>query len=94
MNAAFADTLYWQALFHPGDSWHLSALRAAERLGTPRIVTTEEVFSEFRASMGKLGPHFRSIAVAFVEDAFVNPEISVIRQSHESFLAGLSLYKN
>jgi hypothetical protein len=41
----FADTLYWIAIFLPGDPW-ASTARAVDLSGAS-LVTTEEVLSEF-----------------------------------------------
>jgi len=40
VNLVFADTLYWIALFVPGDSWSKAA--TAVDLSEIRLVTTEE----------------------------------------------------
>jgi len=45
VNLVFADTLYWIALFVPGDSWSKAA--TAVDLAAVSLVTTEEVLGEF-----------------------------------------------
>jgi predicted nucleic acid-binding protein len=47
MRRAFADSLYWIALSHPGDQWHAAAMKASRALPRVEIVTTHEMLSEF-----------------------------------------------
>jgi len=49
----FADTLYWIALFVPGDSWSEGA--GAVDLSGTALVTTEEVLSEFLTAVSSRG---------------------------------------
>jgi len=55
LRIVFADTLYWIAIFLPNDPWADTAkdvdLRGA------RLVTTEEVLSEFRTGVAGFGYH-------------------------------------
>ena len=47
MNAVFADTFYWVALSDPSDPWYRGAVSAERVLSGAKIVTTDEVLSEF-----------------------------------------------
>jgi predicted nucleic acid-binding protein len=47
MNRVFADANFWIARFNPRDQLHESAKAAAALLGKARIVTTDEVLTEF-----------------------------------------------
>jgi predicted nucleic acid-binding protein len=87
----FADTLYWLAIFIPGDEW-AEAARAAELSGAS-LVTTEEVLSEFLTAVSTHGDHTRRLACRLVWEILNDPSVDVIAQSHESFLAGLALYE-
>ena len=58
-----------------------------------RIVTAEEVLSEFLAYFCEHGPTIRQGSVRFVEGIQADPGTLVREQSHQSFHAGLALYK-
>lgn len=91
MKLVFADTLYWIALFVPGDSW--SAAASAVDLRGASLVTSEEVLSEFLTAVSAHGDHSRRLACRLVREILDDPNIEVVAQSHESFLAGLALYE-
>ncbi|HZT41255.1 MAG TPA: hypothetical protein VFA07_03655 [Chthonomonadaceae bacterium] len=92
MKWVFADTFYWLALANPADQWHTITLEAKQRLGPVRLVTTEEVLTEFLAALSGLGEFYRSKSHALVQQILVDPDILVLPQSHDSFIAGLELY--
>jgi predicted nucleic acid-binding protein len=87
----FADTLYWLALFVPGDEWAEAA--ATVDLADASLVTTEEVLSEFLTAVCARGGHARRLACRSVREILGDPGVEVVAQSHESFLAGLELYE-
>jgi len=87
----FADTLYWFAIFVPGDAWAESA-RSVD-LADVLLVTTEEVLSEFLTAVSAHGDHARRLACRLVREILSDPHIEVVTQSHGSFLAGLALYE-
>lgn len=97
MNEVFADTSFWIAVTIPGDKWAEAATNARAALPPDtRIVTTEEVLSEFLGWLSLRRErlrHLRLVAVSVVQAALANPRIIVIEQSHTSFLAGLDLYE-
>jgi len=86
----FADTLYWLAIFLPGDAW-ADAARSADVSGA--LLITEEVLTEFLAAVSAHGDHTRRLACRLVRAILNDSDIEVISQSHESFLAGLALYE-
>ena len=91
--AVFADTAYWIARNNSRDQWHQSALDAFNRLGPDeRIVTTEEVLTEFLTGMSKSGAYMRQQAVDVVRSIYENPSVDVIAQSRQTFFDGLSRY--
>jgi uncharacterized protein len=51
MKTVFADTLYWVAIVLPDDPWRQPAERARQALGDARLVTTDEVLSEFLTAL-------------------------------------------
>ena len=91
MRRVFADTLYWLAIFLPGDSW-ASAARSVD-VSAVLLITTEEVLTEFLAAVSSHGDQTRRLACRLVREILKDPSIEVISQSHESFLGGLALYE-
>ena len=84
-----ADTFYWIALTDATDDAHERACRI-----TDDIVTTDEVLTEY-LTFFCAAPEFmrRNVALA-VKDILQDPEVTVIPESRESFLAGLALYRD
>ena len=97
MNEVFADTSFWIAVTIPGDKWAEAATSARAALPPDtRIVTTEEVLSEFLGWLSLRRErlrYLRLVAVSAVRAALANSRIIVIEQSHASFLTGLDLYE-
>ncbi len=91
MKRVFADTLYWLAIFVPGDAWAAAAHGAD--CSDALLVTTEEVLSEFLTAVCAHGDHTRRLACRLVREILGDPGIEVAAQSHDSFLAGLALYE-
>jgi uncharacterized protein len=87
----FADTLYWVAVFVPGDQW-VEAARDVD-LSDATLVTTEEVLSEFLTGVCARGEQARRLACRYVREILGDAGVEVTAQSHESFLAGLALYE-
>ena len=94
MKKIFVDSAYWIAIANPKDQWHRFALRAEQLLpADARLVTTEEVLSEFLAGFSRRGPSQRDRAVKAVRRIMSDPHVTVVRQSHLSFLRGVVKYK-
>jgi len=93
MNTAFADSVYWIAAVRPNDQWADAAKEAKELLGSVRLVTTDEVLTEFLAAMGSSGEKLREQAAKMVRAIIANANVKVIPQSRDSFLRGLDLYE-
>lgn len=97
MNEVFADTSYWIAVTIPDDKWAEAALRAELALPPDtRIVTTEEVLSEFLGWVSvrrERFRHHRSVATSAVRAILLRPDVIVLQQTHQTFLAGLELYE-
>ena len=89
----FVDTAYWIARTNPKDRWHYAARRAMRGLGKVRLVTTEEVLSEFLTGFSKRGAYLRDAAARIVDEITRNPDIEVLPQSHESFTTALELFR-
>ena len=90
---AFADTLYFVALFNPRDQWHERAVAASKLIAKTKLITTEEVLVELLNFFSEYGEKARRGAVTQAEGILSGANIDVARQSHEGFLGGLSLYK-
>ena len=92
MKTVFADAVYWIATAKPKDSWREAAKTSREQIGQVRIVTTDEVLSEFLAALSKCGPTLRHAAVEMVRAILSNANVRVVPQSRDSFQKGLVLY--
>lgn len=91
MRRVFVDTLYWLAIFLPADEWADAA--GAVELSDAALVTTEDVLSEFLTAVSAHGDHTRRLACRLVREILNDSGIEVVVQSHESFVAGLTLYE-
>jgi uncharacterized protein len=91
VKAVFADTFYWIALSDSADPRYQDALDVERQLAGAKIFTTEEVLSEFLTFFAG-DAWLRIRASRTVRGLFDSPDVHVIPQSHESFMAGLELY--
>ena len=92
MKHVFADTLYWLAIVRPGDSWQEPAQRASASLGPVRLVTTDEILTEFLAAASAGGRLLRRKAVETVRMLLTNPDVTVVAQSRDTFVHALGRY--
>jgi len=93
MNTVFADTDYWIATAVPNDQWAEAAKRARESLGDVRLLTTDEVLSDFLAALSAGAENVRRKAVQMVRAILGNPNVKVLPQTRDSFLKGMELYE-
>jgi predicted nucleic acid-binding protein len=89
----FADTFYWLAAARPRDPWHAAAKRWAAANASARVVTTDEVLTEFLNALAGTGPVGRAYAAATVHDIRNDPNAVVLPQSRADFDAALALYE-
>lgn len=89
----FADSFYWIALIFPRDAFHGSVLTLSRTLGSVRLLTTDDVFTEVLSHFGRLGPYWRGKAAALVHAARHDPDVEVLPQSRADFDAALALYE-
>ena len=94
MSDVFADTNFWVAITDPRDQWNGVALGAARLLAPRRLVTTDEVLTEFLAFFAERGRHFREVATLTVRSILQNRSVEVVHQTHDSFLTALLYYEN
>ena len=89
----FADTFYWLALARPRDTWHAAARRWAAANASTRIITTDEVLTEFLNALAGTGPIGRAYAASTVHDIRNDPDVDVLLQTRVDFDAALALYE-
>jgi predicted nucleic acid-binding protein len=92
MNAIFADTGYWIALFNPRDDLHAKALTVARVTQGRLIVTSQMVLTEFLNYYASLGQPFRQQAVQVVKSLQQAGEVEIVPQTDEQFQAALTFY--
>jgi len=93
MTALFADTYYWVALADFADSAHQRALTLTSERAASRIVTTDEVLTEYLTFFSSAPEALRREAAESVEGILASSVVRVVPQSQQSFLAGLQLYR-
>ena len=84
----FADTFYWIALTDSTDAAHKRA-----RQVTDDLVTTDEVLTEYLNFFSSSQEFMRREIVLTVEDILQDPGVTLVPQSRETFLTGLSLFR-
>jgi len=87
------DTVYWIAIANPGDQWSGIAKEVRSSLGDVRLVTTDEVLTEFLTGLAYGGEHLRRQAAKMVGAIMENPNVKVLPQTRDSFLSGVKLYE-
>jgi uncharacterized protein len=92
MIAVFADTHYWIAVTPPRDPWRAAAQQARAALGPVRLITTEDVLTEFLNALASHGEPLRRAAIAGLEAILANPDVRVLAQTSDSFASGVGLY--
>ena len=93
MRRVFADAVYWIAVANRKDHWHAKVVQTMRSLGPVSLLTTDEVLDEFLTHCSGHGPAMRGVAASTVRKALSNPLVTVLPQSHQSFLSGLALYE-
>lgn len=92
MRTVFADSWFWIALANPADQDNPIARGIITRLGRIRIVTTQEVLTEFLNYCRV--PGVRSVAAQMVRRILSAADTYVIEQTSGSFLDGLELFED
>ena len=93
MRRLFADAFYWIALLHAGDQWHQRVIAFTGTLTDHHLYTTDAVFDEYLAAYSARESYLRQRAAATVRNFLASPEVTVIYQTRELFLEGLTLYE-
>src|SRR5438309_11077433 len=92
MRCFFADTFYWVALLLRRDQWHARVLTFSQSLSDYHLYTVDEVLAEYLTFYSASRPHVRKDAVQTVLNVLHDPNMTVIPQSHASFLDALAFY--
>jgi len=92
MKTVFADTLYWVAIVRPTDPWHSAAQRARKAIGPVRLITTDEVLSEFLTALSGGGPKVRDRAVHTVRRILASASVTVVPQSRSGLTNAMNRY--
>jgi hypothetical protein len=90
----FADTLYWIALINPKDVFHVKAKSYDQKEKSVSFVITDELLIELLTYFSSYGSKIRLKMGQWVQGLLVRPDVKVISQNHDSFIAGLELYQN
>jgi predicted nucleic acid-binding protein len=88
----FVDTFYWVALSDPRDQWHARVLVFSRSLSAYHLYTVDEVLAEYLTFYSASSSRVREDAVQTVRDILRDPHITVMPQSHGSFLDALAFY--
>lgn len=93
MKLLFADAFYWIALLNPQDEYYQIVKAFNRTLTQTRLFTTDEILTEFLNFYSSYSPQMRRNAVERIDDILHSRMVQVIPQNRESFMSGLSLYK-
>lgn len=93
MRKVFADTSYWVAVTLPKDQWHSIAQTARTALGEVKLISTQEVLTEFLNMMSSRGTVLRDRSTRVVQEMHQNLNLIVVPQSNGSFHRGLARYQ-
>ena len=93
MGTLFADTCYWIALLNPKDQLHDRAVRVSQSLPGARILTTDEVLTEFLNYFGDRGILLRQAATRMAAQMQIDSRIHIEPQSRETFDAGFRFFR-
>jgi len=78
---------------NPADQWAPAASRVRAVIGGRMLITTEEVLTEFLAFTSRLGSASRQSGTALVRTLMQSDNVTLIEQSHDSWLNGLAMYE-
>lgn len=92
MRKIFADTFFWIAFVNPKDKWHSAVHQAFINLQPCKLITTDEVLTEFLTFYANSGQQIRIRASDFAESIRTDPNAEVQPQTRQSALAGAALY--
>jgi predicted nucleic acid-binding protein len=85
--------MYWIAIVRPNDPWQDAAKRAKSLLTSARLLTTDEVLTEFLTALSRGGEQLRRQAAKMVRAILDDPNVKVLPQTRNSFLNGVAFYE-
>jgi predicted nucleic acid-binding protein len=88
------DTFSLVALSNRRDQWHRRVLSFSQSLDAYHLYTVDEVLAEYLTFCSASMPHIREDAARTVRNVLNDPHMTVIPQSHPSFLDALTLYES
>ena len=80
-------------MLNPKDHWHQEVRRFNQTLGMVKLVTTDEVLTEFLNFFSGFDLLVKQGAAQRVDILLQSSMVQVISQRRETFLAGLQLYR-
>ncbi len=94
MHRYFIDTFYLVALTNRRDQWHRCVRSFSQALTAYHLYIVEEVLAEYLTFCSASRPHVREEAARTVRHVLNDPHITIIPQSHTSFLDALAFYES
>jgi uncharacterized protein len=88
----FLDTFYLVALSDPRDQWYARVLAFSRSLADYHLYTVDEVLAEYLTFYSASRPKIREDAVQTVLNVLHDAKITIMPQSHDSFLDALAFY--
>lgn len=94
MRRTFIDANHLIALVNPKDQWHQMAKDARAATSNDKLVTTEEVLTEFLNFYADAGQYMRQNAAGFVRRMLVDVRIEILAHVEQTFLNALEFYES
>ena|SRR3990172_4722271 len=93
MNKVFVDTFYWVEKIRPDSKWAVKIREAESQVRGYRLVTTDDVLTEFLNTYSEYGVFWRQKAVDLVKRLLSTSTVQLIPQTRESFRKGVERYE-
>ena len=94
MTRYFIDAVHLIALANPKDQWYVDAVKIATATAKNRLLTTEDVLTEFLNFYSESGKYMRQKVVALTRSLLMDVRTEVVSRSETSFLEALDLYES
>lgn len=94
MHRYFIDTFYLAALSNQRDQWHQRVLAFSQTLEQYHLYTVGEMLAEYLTYFSTARPHVREEATNTVRNVLNDRHITVVPQTHTSFLDALTFYES
>jgi hypothetical protein len=90
LSPLFIDTAFVIALVNARDKYHAQAQRLAKQYASQPFLVTDAVLLEVGNALAQ---HFRSEAVAIIEQFLNAPEVEIVHLTPQRFAAAFAFYK-